>query len=307
MLSMRVVRWRAAGAGAREGGTRAAAAVLAAAEEGGQRLVQLGGVVELEVGDVAQRAEVLQQRRLDRRLLPHQEQDRRARAAEHVVRQLEGAALAHAGADVDEHVGLVQLAQPVRAEGLRREDSAGLALEGGPERVRALGAAAGQVPEPVGVSVAGADPLEHGGDHALLRLARFGEGLAHEQAQRASGGGIGRRRGRRITRRPQPRQERVRRAIGLERRAVLQQRARGRHRQRGVRRARTRMRLLVRLRDAGQERCGEFAALARLVSRPAAGRRLHAGQQPRGVGRRPAGGAPSGAATQALDQRGGRA
>src|SRR5881398_1214161 len=106
---------------------------LAAAEKLGQTGVEIVGLIELEIADVAEVAEILEQRRLDRRVLPHEEEHRRARAAEHVVRQLERAALAHADADVDEGIGLREPSQPPSAEVLRREGLARFGLERGAE------------------------------------------------------------------------------------------------------------------------------------------------------------------------------
>src|SRR3989442_7384720 len=69
---------------------------LAAAKELAHARAKVVGVLELEVGHVAQVAEVLEQRRLDWCVFPHQEEHRRACAAKHVIRELESAALAHA-------------------------------------------------------------------------------------------------------------------------------------------------------------------------------------------------------------------
>ena len=68
-------------------------------------LAQLVDEIEFDVGHVAQIIELADQGGLDRRVLPHQKQDRRAHALEDVIAQLEGAALAHADPDIDERIG----------------------------------------------------------------------------------------------------------------------------------------------------------------------------------------------------------
>jgi len=82
---------------------------------------QLLGILELAVGHVAHLLEVAQQRGLDRGMLPHRQEDRRARLSKDIVRDLESSALAHRRSNVKEGVGAAELTQAVVPEIYRVE------------------------------------------------------------------------------------------------------------------------------------------------------------------------------------------
>ena len=82
---------------------------------------QLLGILELPVGHVAHLIEVTQQRGFDRGMLPHRQEDRRARLSKDIVRDLESSALAHRRSNVKEGLGEAELTQAVASEIYRVE------------------------------------------------------------------------------------------------------------------------------------------------------------------------------------------
>jgi hypothetical protein len=104
-------------------------------------------MLELAIGHVADVVQLAQERGLDGGVLPHREEHRRPGLIVDVVADLEGSALAHRGADVEEGIGPAKLAQPVAAEVPWAEGKSLAPLQGVPERLVGQRRVSGEVLE----------------------------------------------------------------------------------------------------------------------------------------------------------------
>ena len=124
-------------------------------------------------------------------MFPDGEEHRDVGAAEDVVGDFEGRALAHAGANVDKRIGIAQQRQAVQAEILRCEGRAHRVLKMFPERGVGLRLRTADQAQAGKMAVDPLDFIDTFGNHAGLQFGRLRKGLADKNIQILFSGDFG--------------------------------------------------------------------------------------------------------------------